>query len=268
MSSRPAWHGKTKPMPEPAPSPRTEPETPAEPLSRTDGVIIPLALLFLVNVVVFSALISFRLRPNVGGRMLPIMGISFAGLLAGALVFPRFADWTGTARSCGRWGWQRVLAAAWSVFALATVLPGTRQYIENEPLRYVANFVMCLSIAPAYYLFFSRFPVRRRGVWFGATEAVGIVIWLFLSYLAHGVPVSAEPPHHPLLSVVYNVHAGAGALAAALLLYALVFSRTPWAGTAVAEQNASEPTSHRITAFALLAMGFAVFSWAVFSMPN
>ncbi len=220
---------------------------------RPGATVIAVAALMLVNVAFRSGNVSFRLRPNMDGRMLLMMGAVFAGLLAGGLLFPRLA-----ARA------RTMATGAWLLLPLAAVLPGAEQYITNEPLRVVANFGMGMMVGPAYFLFFTRVPVGKRGLWFGLAEAVGVLTWTVLTRLAEAAPVTAAPPHHPLLPHVYAVHAAAIALATAVCLYAFTVRPGRTAdggdpGDASWGRSAATGSGRRAVVVSLLCVGFAVF---------
>ncbi len=257
MKSRAAqsrWR-KRNPMTETDPHPAVP-----QPFSRLDSFVIPLAILIATNVTFFAGIVSFRLRPNMGGRMLPIMGMCFMGILVGGLLFPRLAAWRESAMARGRPGWHRAATAAWSLFAFATILPGTDHYIANEPLRYLGNFAMGTMVAPAYYLFFGRTPRRRQGLWFGLTEAAGILTWFVLGHLAHGMEAMDAPPYHPLLSAVFAVHAAGIAVFSVFCLYALVIRKGSWTETAGTEPGAAaDRTRLHTVAAAVFCIAFAAF---------
>ncbi len=185
------------------------------------GILSPyfpgLALLML-NVALHSGVASFTLRLNTGARTALIAGAAIAGLLLGGVFFPRLSAW---GRRSGKRSW-RVIAAVWVAAAPLTALFGLHQYVFNEPLRVFANFFLGMAFAPAYQLFFERFPVRWRGTWFGVCTGAGVLVWdFFLISAASFPPPDPATLFHPLLAQVYWVHAGSLVLLAALCIHAL-----------------------------------------------
>ncbi len=183
-----------------------------------DRVVVPCAALLMTNIMIYAAAASFAIRPNIGTRLLPVVGFFFLGTWLGGAVFPRLLAWAARTNSPLR----RVALAAWLLASLVTVLPGFQHYAFNEPLRCIANLTLGMAIAPAYQLFFSRFPPAWRGTCFGACLAAGLLCWSILGSLAHAWPVPEGSRFHPFLPYVFAVHATAIAILAALTVRALV----------------------------------------------
>ncbi|MDR1612501.1 MAG: helix-turn-helix transcriptional regulator, partial [Planctomycetota bacterium] len=182
-----------------------------------DAMIVPGAALLMATLAFYSGMVSFALRPDTGGRMLPIGGLFLLGVFLGGAVFPRLSTWAEQTGSAAR----RAMPAVWIMMALATVLPGFHHYIFNAPLRLAANLFLGMAVAPAYQLFFSRFPAQWRGTWFGASLGGGLLCWYGLVSLAHAEP-RGDGAFHPFLHSVYYVHAAAIAVLTLACVYSLV----------------------------------------------
>ena len=189
--------------------------------SVVDAVIVPGAAVLMVNLALYSGMVSFTLRPDPGGRMAPIGGVYVLGVLLGGILFPRLSAWAERTRGAAR----RAALAVWLLAALAAVLPGLHHYVFNVPLRLAANFFLGLAVAPAYLLFFSRFPARWRGMWLGACLGAGLLCWYGLVSLAHAGGRN-DGTFHPFLGTVFLIHAGVIAVLAALCVYSLILRPT------------------------------------------
>ena len=187
-----------------------------------DTVIVPCGALLVYMIAFYAGVASFSLRPDQCQRLLPITALMFSGVAFGAVVFPRLLAWAGGAAGTFGHGLGRAALAVYLLLAIITVIPGFAQYAFNETLRYAANFSLGLVIPPAYYLYFSRFPVRHRGLWFGFCAGVGLLCWRVLMYVAARWPHDGASGAHPFLPSVFMTHCAAIALLAVLSVYALV----------------------------------------------
>ncbi len=176
--------------------------------------ILPGTALVLTNIVMYSGTVSMSLRSTAPARLFFIALAMFAGVAVSGAVFPRIMALGGKAR--------RAALLVLLGLAAVTVLPGFRQYVTNEPLRFAATFSFSLPFMPTYYLFFSRFPKAWRGRCIGLSWGLGVVCLSILSYMAHSMPRSAEDAYHPLQPTIYLVHAGAIVLLSGLCIWALV----------------------------------------------
>ncbi len=182
-----------------------------------ETIFIPATGLLMANIMTYAGTVSFGLRPNTGGRLLPITGLFFLGILLGAVVLPRLVSWAGRTGSAGR----RAVVGAWLATAVAALLPGFHHYVFNEPLRWLANLFLGMAVAASYQLFFTRFPVAWRGTGFGACVGGGLVCWNILLSLAHSVRQGDNDAYHPFLPHVFTIHTAAGVILTALSIYAL-----------------------------------------------
>ncbi len=180
--------------------------------------------------------------------MVWIAGALFAGIIFGGVVFPWL--WERFERFPTRG--TRALLVSWLIAAAVVVMPGLEAYVFNEPLRVVANFCLGLSAAPTYGLFFSRFPLRWRGMVFGLVFCLAILCWNVLTSLSFFHPPATGDTFHPFQESVFSVHAGALALLAVLSVAAYLTSRTDVREAAVppVETSGAENNS-RLVAFFL-----------------
>lgn len=270
-SSPPAGPGRAPELEPSAPEPAAGVETPAARVF--DTVVAPGGALLAINIMMFAGLTSFSIRPAMNERMLPMMGMTFAGIALGALAFPRLAAWADAAPSAAARRLRLIPVAAYLLASLATVLPGFFHYAHNETLRTAANFVMGLIVVSGYHLFFSRFPDRRRGLCFGGAIAGGVVCWRVLVLLAQCWNGDIHP--HPFLPWVFLVHLAAMSCLTALTLAAFVFRRRapapPWeprfivAPIMTAERRSA--VRHILAAVLLLQLMNSLLDIRLFPMP-
>lgn len=220
-----------------------------------DSIVVPCAALLMTNIMLYAAVVSFSIRPNIGGRVLPMVGFFFLGTWLGGAVFPRLSAWAAQTNSLAR----RMVLAAWLLASLATVLPGFHHYAFNNPLRCIANLALGMAIAPVYQLFFSRFPPAWRGTCFGACLAVGLLCWTILGSLAQAWPRGEDALLHPSLIYVFAIHATAIAVLAALTIRAMVLQPQVAREEKPYFAPAAGKTGRRTLARTLLLAAFAVY---------
>jgi len=168
-------------------------------------------------------MISFTLRPNPDAGIFPKGFAIMGGTVLGGLLYPRFYAWAIRSGASER----RFFLIPWLLFAFATVAPGYDAYVNNEPLRIVANLALGLLNAPAFFIFIQRFPVSWRGTCFGASLSAGLLLWHALFLLARANPSGHDAGHHPLLATIYTLHWLSIALLTAICLYYVVVA---WEG--------------------------------------
>lgn len=220
-----------------------------------DSIVVPCAALLMTNIMLYAAVVSFSIRPNIGGRVLPAIGFFFLGTWLGGAVFPRLSAWAARTNSLAR----RMLLAAWLLASLATVLPGFHHYAFNNPLRCIANLALGMAITPAYQLFFSRFPPAWRGTCFGACLAVGLLCWTILGSLAQAWPRGEDTLLHPFLLHVFIIHTAAIAILAALTIRALVLQPQAAREEKPYFAPTTGKTSRRALARTLLLAAFSIY---------
>ncbi|MCC8108286.1 MAG: helix-turn-helix transcriptional regulator [Planctomycetes bacterium] len=199
------------------------------------NVVLPGLALALTNIVMYSGMVSLRLRATGTTRLLVMTVALFSGVALGNAVIQRFVaeSRTGTASSPV----HRAILILTLGLSAATVLPGFHQYVTNELLRYAGTFAHALLIAPTYYLVFTRFPCEWRGRCFGMAWFLGMACWSLLSAVARAVPYNnAETTYHPLQPTLYLVHGGSIILLAGICLYCFVFEKHSFIS-----QNREEP---------------------------
>ncbi len=208
------------------------------------SIILPGVAMLMSSFIIYSAAVSFALRPKPDERVPAVGGAFFLGVVIGGLFFARVLEWS----SGGVHRWRKAVIVLWLLSGLLTMVPGLHAYALNHQLRIVANLCLGMQFAPAYHLYFSRFPSNLRGMGFGFTNGAGLLIWNILIFLAMMNPPPADAPFHPYLMEVFVVNITSIAVLAAVCLYSFVampyavqrslVHATPYAGTAGSDSQA------------------------------
>ncbi|MCC8167310.1 MAG: LuxR C-terminal-related transcriptional regulator [Planctomycetes bacterium] len=184
--------------------------------------ILPGCGLLMSTLITYTGFVSHNLRSTGTGRTFYMaILIPGAAVLGGAL-FTRVLDWAHGSASPGQALWRKSILALWLLSSLITVAPGFNLFITSEPLRCAAGVCIGLGVAPAYHLFFSRFPRAWRGRWFGISTAAGILCWSIMLQIVWAWPVGADAAYHPIQLHVYILHTAFIAVLAGITLNAFL----------------------------------------------
>lgn len=179
--------------------------------------------LVLLNIMNYSALASFSLRPHRGERLLPVMTFLFLAGGLGGLFMPRVTKLylEGVSRLATPVGWLRILPFSLIAFLVGLMsVPGYRFWLTNEPSRYLAAAGMGLLLVATYSFYFDAVAPARRGLWFGVATGAGIFTWRLFMRFADFCDGESWNGFPAALRAVYWVHTLVAVLLACVLLYA------------------------------------------------
>lgn len=169
--------------------------------------LTPVLPIILYALVLYSARVSFALRPRQEERLLPLMFLLFLFTACGGWLLQWLA---GMAAS----GWKSFPRGIFKMLPLAAVLLilpfcsafGYKTWLSHEPLRYLAAIGYGLMLPAVNYVLFARLQPRRRGLWFGLTTAIGLLTWWSLVRLAANWDGEAWQGFASGLLIVFVVH--------------------------------------------------------------
>ncbi|MCC8179877.1 MAG: LuxR C-terminal-related transcriptional regulator [Planctomycetes bacterium] len=171
--------------------------------THADTIIIPGGAILFYNLAFYTGLATFGLRQVQGNRFPLVAGLLALGVAAGELALPYLLRWEqhSSWKRAGLW----LALLAWLLASPATIAPGLHNFIYNNPLRLVSSVALGMSFPPVYYLYFSRFPLRHRGLWYGISTALGVLLWRLLVQFASRMPYMDGGLHHPFQRNIYPV---------------------------------------------------------------